>query len=99
MKFTLIKKTTIALMVAASLPLLFACSSAKTADTSKLVVNEVVSSNKRSLVDEALGANLPLSPEIQAWAELGLSQAQKATLKGSGAARANSRAKVSPPRA
>ncbi len=55
MKFTLIKKTTIALMVAASLPLLFACSSAKTANTSKLVVNEVVSSNKRSLVDEALG--------------------------------------------
>ena len=56
MKFNLIKKMTIALLVAASLPLLFACSgTASSVDSSKLVVNEVVSSNKRSLVDEALG--------------------------------------------
>ena len=56
MKLNLMKKTMIALMVAASLPLLFACTDeAKAADSSKLVVNEVVSSNKRSLVDETLG--------------------------------------------
>ena len=56
MKFNLMKKTMIALMVAASLPLLFACADGqKAADSSKLVVNEVVSSNKRSLVDESLG--------------------------------------------
>ena len=43
-------------MVAAVLPLLFACSQeAPAADSSALVVNEVVSSNKRSLVDENLG--------------------------------------------
>ncbi len=55
MKFTTIKKISIALMVAAILPLLFACSDAPAADSKALVVNEVVSSNKRSLVDEALG--------------------------------------------
>lgn len=37
------------------LPLLFACSGGKAASGSGLVVNEIVSSNKRSLVDNALG--------------------------------------------
>ena len=56
MKVSTFKKLTIALLVAASLPLLFACADeAKAADSSKLLVNEVVSSNKRSLVDESLG--------------------------------------------
>jgi len=42
-------------MVAVMLPLLFACTQEKTVDTSTLVVNEVVTSNKRSLVDDSLG--------------------------------------------
>lgn len=45
----------ISLLLAATLPLLFACSEAPAADSKALVVNEIVSSNKRSLVDEALG--------------------------------------------
>lgn len=46
----------ISLIAAALLPLLFACSGAETAASGgELVVNEIVSSNKRSLVDEALG--------------------------------------------
>jgi len=49
------KKIAIALVVAAMLPLLFACTQTKTAKSSTLVVNEVVSSNKRSLVDDVLG--------------------------------------------
>ncbi len=55
MKFKTIKKIILALMVAAMLPLFFACDSEPAADSSALVVSEVVSSNKRSLVDEALG--------------------------------------------
>lgn len=50
-----IKTLIIGLVVAAMLPLLFACSQTTTVDSSALVVNEVVSSNKRSLVDETLG--------------------------------------------
>ena len=49
-----IKTTAICLLAAAMLPLLFACSTAATG-TGELVVNEIVSSNKRSLVDNALG--------------------------------------------
>ena len=49
-----IKTTAICLLAAAMLPLLFACSTATTG-TGELVVNEIVSSNKRSLVDNALG--------------------------------------------
>lgn len=49
-----IKTTAICLLAAAMLPLLFACSAASTG-TGELVVNEIVSSNKRSLVDNALG--------------------------------------------
>ena len=56
MKVSTFKKLTITLLVAASLPLLFACADGqKAADSSKLVVNEVVSSNKRSLVEDSLG--------------------------------------------
>jgi len=56
MKSTITKKIIIASLVAAVLPLLFACSTeAPAADSSALVVNEIVSSNKRSLVDENLG--------------------------------------------
>jgi folate-dependent tRNA-U54 methylase TrmFO/GidA len=50
-----IKTLITGLVVAAMLPLLFACSQTTTVDSSALVVNEVVSSNKRSLVDETLG--------------------------------------------
>ena len=49
-----IKTTAICLLAAAMLPLLFACSTTSTG-TGELVVNEIVSSNKRSLVDNALG--------------------------------------------
>ncbi len=42
-------------LTAVLLPLLFACSGGKAASGSGLVVNEIVSSNKRSLVDNALG--------------------------------------------
>ena len=37
------------------LPLLFACTQKNTVDSSALVINEIVSSNKRSLVDDTLG--------------------------------------------
>ena len=37
------------------LPLLFACTQKSSVDSSALVINEVVSSNKRSLVDDSLG--------------------------------------------
>ena len=50
-----IKLICISLIAAATLPLLFACSDTPVADSKALVVNEVVSSNKRSLVDESLG--------------------------------------------
>lgn len=49
------RKAIIGLMIAAALPLFFACSDTGAATTGSLVVNEVVSSNKRSLVDDALG--------------------------------------------
>ena len=49
------KKIITGLVVAAMLPLLFACSQTTTVDSSALVVSEVVTSNKRSLVDETLG--------------------------------------------
>ncbi|MEA4869650.1 MAG: lamin tail domain-containing protein [Christensenella sp.] len=49
-----IKRIAIFLFAAALLPLLFACSDT-TAGKGDLVVNEIVSSNKRSLVDAALG--------------------------------------------
>ena len=55
MKFKTIRKIILALMVAAMLPLLFACAETTTGNSKALVVNEMVSSNKRSLVDEALG--------------------------------------------
>lgn len=49
------KKIILTLIAAAMLPLLFACTQETTADSSALVINEVCSSNKRSLVDETLG--------------------------------------------
>jgi len=56
MKSTNTKKIIIIVLVAALLPLLFACTQeAPAANSSALVVNEIVSSNKRSLVDENLG--------------------------------------------
>ncbi|HWQ98234.1 MAG TPA: lamin tail domain-containing protein [Clostridia bacterium] len=56
MKSTSTKKFIIIALVAAFLPLLFACTAeAPAGNSSALVVNEVVSSNKRSLVDENLG--------------------------------------------
>ncbi len=48
------KTILICALAAAMLPLLLACSE-KSAGTGDLVVNEIVSSNKRSLVDESLG--------------------------------------------
>ena len=53
-----IKLICISLIAAATLPLLFACSDTPVADSKALVVNEVVSSNKRSLVDESLARGL-----------------------------------------
>ena len=55
MKVRTIRNIILALMVAATLPLLFACSDTPAGNSKALVVNEVVSSNKRSLVDESLG--------------------------------------------
>ncbi len=51
------KVIVICVVLAALLPLLFACSSGETTSGAggELVVNEIVSSNKRSLVGEALG--------------------------------------------
>lgn len=50
------KRLLTGLIAAAMLPLLFACSSSTAAEKGgQLVVSEVVSSNKRSLVDESLG--------------------------------------------
>ncbi len=54
-KTSITKKITIALLAAALLPLLFACTQENTVDNKALVINEVVSSNKRSLVDDSLG--------------------------------------------
>ncbi|MEZ4627202.1 MAG: lamin tail domain-containing protein [Eubacteriales bacterium] len=59
------------------LPLLFACAQeAPAADSSALVVNEIVSSNKRSLVDENLG-----TPD---WIELYSSGSAPLNLSGYG---------------
>ncbi|MDP3447653.1 MAG: lamin tail domain-containing protein [Eubacteriales bacterium] len=55
MKFKITQKIILALMVAAMMPLFFACADTAVSGSGVLVVNEVVSSNKRSLVDEALG--------------------------------------------
>ncbi|NLI54936.1 MAG: hypothetical protein GX417_11565 [Clostridiales bacterium] len=49
------KTIVICLIAAAITPLLFACSGETSAGNGKLVINEVVSSNKRSLVDDELG--------------------------------------------
>jgi hypothetical protein len=51
-----LRKIYLIALAAALLPLLFACSTPSgSAGSGTLVVNEIVSSNKRSLVDEALG--------------------------------------------
>ncbi len=50
-----IKTIALCLIAAAFVPLLFACSSAPSAEGGSLVINEVMSSNSRSLVDETLG--------------------------------------------
>ena len=49
------KALILCIITAALLPLLFACSGDKAASGGGLVVNEIVSSNKRSLVDASLG--------------------------------------------
>ncbi|MEN6635979.1 MAG: lamin tail domain-containing protein [Clostridiaceae bacterium] len=54
-KASFTKKIIAILMIAAMLPLFAACSSEPRTDSKALVVNEVVTSNKRSLVDESLG--------------------------------------------
>ena len=54
-KTSITKKISLTLIAAAMLPLLFACTQKNTVDSSALVINEIVSSNKRSLVDDSLG--------------------------------------------
>ena len=56
MRVKITKLVILILLATALLPLLGACASgAKTSEGGSLVVNEIVSSNKRSLTDEALG--------------------------------------------
>ena len=55
MKVRATRNIILALMAAAALPLLFACSDTPAGSSKALVINEVVSSNKRSLVDANLG--------------------------------------------